>query len=438
MAPRDFRRKAFLLCGLALFGGSLQPQAQTADGRLTLAPDAAAVRRTDPYSAHLGKAEQADRATDLEQSYREYLAAVNSAGPDTLIPASLWLRLAQLALYENRDEERAGFYAARIQPAELSAPQREALERLARRLSCREFPPEILGLGDGNVSALRVDGDDLWIGTWNGGVSRLSLSGGQAKVFREGRESLVPATVRCIEITANRVWVGTYQGLFSYAKAGARWQEIEAFAGAEPRKVEALRLASGRLYVGTLGQGLWRQEAGDGPEGWRRVASGPLPGDFVTCLEVDGQDLLIGTLTQGVVRLDLRSLRLRGFEEAAGGLEAKNVTVLLADPPRGFWVGTYGDGLYHWDRQASRLAHYSRMGGQLGDDWVLCAVRAESGTYFGTLGGGLARYAQGAWRVLSFREGVLSADIPALTYAAPCLYLGSLGAGVTALAEGRP
>jgi len=437
LAPRDSRPKAFLLCGLALLGG-IRLQAQAVEGRLTLAPVAAAARRADPYSAHLSRAELADQARDHELSYREYLAAVNSAGPGTLIPAAVWLRLAQLALYENRDEERAGFYSARIQPAELSTPQREALERLRRRLSYRELPPEMLGLGDGNVSALRVDGDDLWIGTWNGGVSRLSLSGGQAKVFREGRESLVPSTVRCIEISASRVWVGTYQGLFSYAKAGARWQEIEAFAGAEPRKVEALRLAGGRLYVGTLGHGLWRQEAGEGAEGWRRISSGPLPGDFVTCLEVDGQDLLIGTLTQGVVRLDLRSLRLRGFEEAAGGLAARNVTVLLADPPRGLWVGTYGDGLYYWDRQASRLAHYSRRGGQLGDDWVLCAVRAESGTYFGTLGGGMARYVQGGWEVLGFREGVLSADIPALTYAAPRLYLGSLGAGVSVLTEERP
>jgi hypothetical protein len=50
----------------------------------------------------------------------------------------------------------------------------------------------------------------------------------------------------------------------------------------------------------------------------------------------------------------------------------------------------------------------------------------------------MARYVQGGWEVLSFREGVLSADIPALTYAAPRLYLGSLGAGVSVLTEERP
>jgi len=265
-------------------------------------------------------------------------------------------------------------------------------------------------------------------------VCRYSLASGEVKVFREGRESLVPGTVRCIEISRARVWVGTYRGLFAYSKAGGIWQEIGAFGGPEPRKVEALQVAAGRLFVGTLGQGLWRQEA----EGWVRVSSGLLPGDFVTCLEVDGAELLIGTLTQGVVRLNLSSLALRGLPEPGEGPAARNITMLLADPPGGFWIGTYGTGLFYWDRREARFRHFDRAGGQLGDDWVLSAVKAASGAYFGTLGGGLARCTRGAWAVLGFREGVPSADIPALAYDPPFLYLGSLGSGVTVLREVLP
>lgn len=402
-------------------------------GRLALEPSTEASPADSP-SARLAGAEQAYRAQDFALSYREYLAAVNGAGAQEEVPSLAWLRLAQISFYENRDPEAAWSYLLEVLAEGLPPEQRENLERLRRRLSFRELGPEILGLGDGNVSALRADGDDLWIGTWNGGICRLSLSSGRTRVFREGRESLVPSTVRCIEVTASRVWVGTYQGLFAYSKASGRWQEIGAFGGNEAYKVEALRLAAGRLYVGTLGQGLWRQEG----EGWRRISSGPLPGDFVSCLETDGEELLIGTLAQGVVRLKLAGLGLRPFEAPQGRLAAGNITVLLADPPRGFWIGTYGDGLYHWDRQAARLTRYSREGGQLGDDWVLCAVRTESGTFFGTLGGGLARHGQDSWRVLGFREGVLSADVPALAYSPPFLYLGSLGAGVSELRVQQP
>jgi hypothetical protein len=423
-------------------GPPAELQPSDAEKPLHLAESAGPERRDPPFPAHQARAEAAFQAKDFELAYREYLAAVNAADSEAGVPVRTWLRLAQIALYENRDVERADYFArraeglalARAAAEELSGSERELLERLRRRLARREFGPAAIGLGDGNVSALRIDGNDLWIGTWNGGVCRLTPTSGEAKVFREGRESLVPGTVRCIEVTPARVWIGTYQGLFAYSKAGGAWQEIGKFGGPEPRKVEALRVAAGRLYVGTLGQGLWRQER----EGWSRISSGPLPGDFVTCLEVDGEELLIGTLTQGVVQLNLNSLALRSFEPPQGGLAARNITMLLSDPPRGFWIGTYGMGAYYWDRQEGLLTHYSRAGGQLGDDWVLCAVRTASGTYFGTLGGGLARLARGGWEVLGFREGVLTRDIPALCFAAPYLYLGSLGSGVTALHEAEP
>jgi len=386
------------------------------------------------FAAHQARAELAFQAKDFEMAYRAYLAAVNSAATGMRVPARTWLRLAQIAWYENRDAERADYYARRSEPEVLSAPERDLLERLRRRLSWRQLTPEAIGLGDGNVSALRVDGDDLWIGTWNGGVCRFTLSSGEARVFREGRDSLVPSTVRCIEVTPARVWIGTYQGLFAYSKSGGAWQEIGAFGGADPRKVEALRVAGGRLYVGTLGQGLWRQES----EGWSRVSSGLLPGDFVTCLEVDGGNLLIGTLNQGVVLLNLASQTLASFDETEAGLAARNITMLLAEPPQGFWIGTYGKGVYRWDRLGGRLTRFTRAAGQLGDDWVLCAVQAASGTYFGTLGGGLARFSRGAWEVLGFREGVSAPDIPALAYDVPFLFLGSLGTGVTVLREAEP
>ena len=385
-------------------------------------------------AAHRARADRAYEVKDFELAYREYLETANAAGPGSEVPPAVWLRLARIAFYENRDAESAAFYSGAAAAAGLEPADRELLQRLQTRLTWRQLTPAAIGLGDGNVSALRVDGDDLWVGTWNGGVARLSLASGEARVFRQGRESLLPSTVRCVEITPTRVWVGTYQGLFVYSKTADQWQEVRAFGGPEPQKVEALRLADGRLYVGTLGGGLWRQEG----EGWSRLSAGALPGDYVTCLEADGGELAIGTLTQGVVLLDLASSSFRSLDRLTRGLEARNITVLLAEPGEALWIGTYGLGVYRWEGRAKRLAHFSRAGGQLADDWVLCAARARVGTYFGTLGGGLSRFnpETGDWAVLGFRQGVSSPDVPALAYGAPYLYLGSLGAGVTVLREG--
>ena len=249
-------------------------------------------------------------------SYREYLAAVNSAGAEPRSPRRSGCAWPSSRSYDNRDTERAAFYARRIEPGGAARRgSRMLLERLRRRLSYRELAPESIGLGDGNISALRVDGDDLWIGTWNGGVAACPCPAARSGFSGRAGKAWCPPPCAASRSPPPASGSAPTRACSPTPRPAARGRKSRPSAGADPRKVEALRLADGRLYVGTLGQGLWRQEA----EGWSRLSSGLLPGDFVTCLEADGEDLLIGTLTQGVVRLDLASLALRSFDRAGGG-----------------------------------------------------------------------------------------------------------------------
>jgi ligand-binding sensor domain-containing protein len=385
------------------------------------------------FSAHLLRADLAYEARDWEEAYRNYLEAANAASSATEVPARVALRLSEIALYQYRDPERARIYLGRGPSGELSGDEQKLLGRLKRRLEWQALGTQLIGLADGNISALKIDGDDLWIGTWNGGVSRYSLASGQKTIFREGRESLVANTVRSIEITASRVWIGTYQGLFAYSKATSRWQEIPAFGGPEPKKVEALRAVAGRLFVGTLGDGLWAQAG----TGWIRLSGAGFPGDFVSCLEEARGMLLIGTLNRGLVLMDLEGERFRSFDNLNPGLEARNITMLLEDGSDTLWLGTYGMGLYRWSWADGRLQHFSRRSGHLGDDWVLCGLAAQSGDYFGTLGGGITRYRSAGeqWQVIGLKEGLASRDISAMAYSAPYIFLGTLGGAIAVYTE---
>lgn len=385
------------------------------------------------FEAHMLRADLAYEAHDWEEAYRNYLEASNVCPSGQDAPARIELRLGEIALHQYRDPERARLHLDRLPSGRLSAEEQNLLGRLKRRLAWRTLGAQTIGLDDLNISALKLDGDDLWIGTWNGGVSRYCLASGQATIFREGRESLVANTVRSIEITPTRVWIGTYQGLFAYSKAFSRWQEIEAFRRPEPKKVEALKAVAGRLFVGTLGDGLWTQEGSD----WVRLSGGGLPGDFVSCLEQARGMLLIGTLNRGLVLMELEQRRFRSFDALSPDLEARNITMLLADGSDALWIGTYGMGLYRWSWSEAKLEHFTRRTGQLGDDWVLCGLIARSGLYFGTLGGGLTRYLPetGQWQVIGVKEGLASRDISTMAYGAPSLFLGTLGAAITVYTE---
>lgn len=411
-----------------------------AGGARYFAAEALSARREGPEAAaaHQLLGDMGYAAGDHGTAYAHYLEAVNLSADTATLPPRLWLRLAEIALYERAQPETARHFLRSARLQEATSEELAVQRRLARRLQWRTLASAALGLRDANVSALAADGDDLWVGTWDGGVARYSFSRGQATVFRAGAESLTPNTVRCITAVPGRVWVGTYQGLSVYFKATSTWQEVDLFGGGSPKRVEAIAAVGDRLFVGTLGDGLWVLEA----EGWRRLSAGGLPGDFVTCLAAVDGELLVGTMNLGVVLLRLADGAMRSLDAVQAGLEARNVTTILPEPLGTVWIGTYGSGLYRWDRVRRRIDSYTRAEGQLADDWVLCAVRAASGLYFGTFGAGLAyrpasiSAAEAAdFRFLGLRDGLAALDISCAAYLPPYVCFGTLGSGVSLVDE---
>jgi hypothetical protein len=375
-------------------------------------------------------------AGDLEQAYRYYLEIVNLSPADCAVAAEIWLRLAEIAFYTLSDREASKQYLLRylaLGPEDPSRQDGQMVDRLSRRLRWSDLPSETMGLDDSNISAVAVDGDDIWVGTWNGGISRYSVGDGKATVFKRGNESLTARTVRSIEVTPERVWIGTYQGLFQYSKFTSRWQAIDLFGGYNPKKIEALEAVGEIIYLGTLGDGLWRHEQ----RRWERIVQGGLPGAFINCLLRHDEYLLIGTLDRGLVLLDLRTGAMMSFDSVNRDLRSRNITMLLVEKEEILWIGTYGQGLYRWDPVSNDLEHHSKASGMLGDDWVLCGIETDTGLYFGTFGAGVTRLlpASLSARQIGLGEGLPALDISAASYGPPLLYFGTLGSGISILDE---
>ena len=381
--------------------------------------------------AHRLLAELSYESGDLDRAYRSYLQVVNLTGGK--VAAEVWIRLARIALFNRGDAESARVFllsyrrAGGFQPVRV--PQGSLLQRLSKHLSWTALSPAQFGLKDANISVVQVDGDDLWIGTWNGGISRYSIGRHRATVLETGGLSLVPRTVRSIEITPTKVWIGTYQGLYQYTKSSSKWQKVGFF----DEKVEALCAVRGTLYVGTLGEGLWRSRG----ENWEKISRGVLPGEFVNSLAAGEDHLLIGTLNLGLVILDLKTGSISSFDSINSNLRARNVITLLPENEDTLWIGTYGEGLYRWKRRENTIEHFGKESGEIADDWVLCALRADSGLYFGTFGGGVSRFLpeQERWEQIGLRQGLSALDISSVTYAAPNLFFGTLGSGISILNE---
>lgn len=366
--------------------------------------------------------ERSDRAGSLEH----YLAAIaaHDGGAERAGLDRALLRAAAAESWLGDDERAAREHFRTVLPAALAGGDLELYRSLRVHLSWERLDPARLGLTDANISSLAVDGDDLWVGTWNGGTARWSLSAGVSAVFPS------PAYPRAFEPVDRRVWVATFEGLVSYARASGRWSVVPELQEPSPAKVQALESVGDDLYAGTLGDGLLRLHDGV----WESVSDGAYPGRFVNCLNADGARLLVGTMDLGLLVLDTATGRFTSLSSRAPDFTARNVTTVLADRGR-VWIGTYGEGLWKWE--GDRISRYGRDTGEIGDDWVLASCRAAGGVWFGTFGAGASFVGDdGRWRRLGAAEGLPSLDVAAIAWRAPFVFFGTLGAGVCAYWEG--
>lgn len=335
----------------------------------------------------------------------------------------VFLRAAEISLYHGKDPRAARRYFREVRRAYVQPEDLQLLRALRIRLVWDWIPASQLGLADSNVAALRVDGDDLWVGTWNGGAARFSVSSGESTPFPS------PAFTRSIEVTDRRVWVGTADGLAWYGKASGTWGFSDAW------KALAVHQAGGELYAGTLGDGLFRLRG----EEWERLLDGDLPGRFVSCIAEGpgGATLLIGTVTLGLIVMDRATGDMKGLEQLAPGFSARNITSVLADRQGRVWIGTYGEGLFLWNPADGSLSRFSRATGEMGDDWVLAICETPRALYFGTFGAGVSVYetGRGAWKRFGIADGLASLDVTSIASRAPYVFFGTLGAGVSVYEE---
>ena len=375
-------------------------------------------------------------ATALE-FYEDAVASFDAGAPGAREDMDMaLLRAAELLVYHERDPQTAGSYFHRVVPGNIPREELPLLRAMRVRLAWSHLSAEMLGLPDGNVSALRVDEDDLWVGTWNGGVARYSVSAGRSDSFP------TPTYSRSIEVAGRRVWVGGTDGLGWYGKATGSWGTEAAFL---PRKVQALKQVDGVLYAGTLGDGLFRL----GSDSWAQVTDGDLPGPFVTCIEESrgNGSMYLGTLSLGLVIMDKGTGRMKRLSEIVSSFSATNITSVLEDSEGSVWIATYGDGLYLWLPDAGTIRHFSKSTGELGDDWVLAVCETDNAVYFGSFGGGVSVFRKAAslkaapagessrWRRIGIPDGLGSLDVSAIACRAPYVFFGTLGAGVSVYDE---
>jgi len=315
----------------------------------------------------------------------------------------------------------AGYHDDARQRFDLGSGDKDDEWRLWRgRLFIRQWNGSELGLAGENISALLSDNDDIWAGTWTGGLIRFSAPLETYTVWDPGMPSLAVRTVNRIRSDGNLIRVVRYASLENYDKRTGEWYVEKGLPASD--RLQDICIIGNRTYLATLGYGLWEKTV----SGWTQIK---FPGLFINRLEKGADhELLIATMDRGFYLLDTESGSWT--QPPRGKLRTSNITALIRSG-RSIAGGTYGDGGFIWNTVDSEVREFGKD--LLGDPWVLSVIEDGRRFIFGTFGAGLNTLdpESGEWDRISLSEGLKSADIASLTEdEAGNVWAGTLGGGI--------
>jgi signal transduction histidine kinase/streptogramin lyase len=262
-------------------------------------------------------------------------------------------------------------------------------------------------LGAPQVEAMLTDLDGgLWIGTWGGGLRRLSPMA--LLLAKARRADLIPEAIEGADVTAVRAdrrggtWFGTANGILARVDTSGsldRRQTTRA-AGVAPTILDVTEDSAGRIWYGA-DQDLVRLDPATGQAAtFRHDPADPasLGAGFVRVVTTDTLGRLwVGTGEGGVQRLDPAGRvveRHRHDPADPHSLSDDYVTAIYEDTDGRLWVGTRSGGLNILDPASGRAERYAPDPldpESLGHHYVTAIHKDRRGRiWIATSGGGFA------------------------------------------------
>lgn len=281
---------------------------------------------------------------------------------------------------------------------------------------------KVNGLPDEAISDIQVDGDDVWIATWGGGLVRFSRS----------TETFVPiplpsSQIRDIYVDFETVYVTSFDGIYVFNKKDntiytLKKEELNFDLAQKVFKDDRV------VYFSTLSKGVIKYDT-------IRKSIEVLGGDSfvgssqVYAIEADHRYVAFGSLDNGAALYDKDKEEYHVINVESGHLDGNNVKSLLIDG-RYLWIGVHKYGIYRYDMERRKAVFF---------DWGLpypssLAKRGRK-IWIGTSGNGLRIYDRetGELNQVTVLEGLSSNEIHQLQIEGNYIWIGYLDNGIDIL-----
>jgi len=333
------------------------------------------------------------------------------------------LRIAELGTYYMGWPPNKNLSLLRlIDRRKLKGRDAEIFQLLLSRSLWKKIDLRIHGLTEMSLSALAIDGDDIWGGSWNGGIFRFSRSSQDVRVFRPGQYKTTPNAITSIYVDRFGIWFAGLEGIIRFNKVTGEWSTILIPEEIQPERIQKFYRFGGKFYLATVGQGLWSLQNNS----WSKIPLELIGQNINGIFERDGETVFIGTRDRGLFIWNPVSNQVESLSQYPRS--PRNVTTVL-QTSNTLWVGTFGEGLFAFDLQKKEWFRYQQSDGKIPDDWVMSLDEHQKNILIGTFGGGLVIWNQ----TLGFqplKDIGSPIDVVSLLVSRDMAYLGTLQDGL--------
>ena len=283
------------------------------------------------------------------------------------------------------------------------------------------------------------EGTHTWVGTSNHGVWK--VSNGEAE-----QVSSLPsdAITSLVESNDGVLWIGTRDsGLLRLQRGDVIVYSTSTGFDFEDITALAVDNRSGILWVGTRDRGVFSIK-GEEIQQYSRETG--LPSDNVLSLYVDNiGSIWVGTDQAGLARITFSSsgsdiasdypVFKTTYMDSERGFSGDVVKSIYSDPMGNMWVGTDGGGL-NLLREGKFLTYTSYEG--LVDDFVFSIHEDVSGDVWFSTQKGVSRLSDGEIRTYTSQQGLAMDFVTSVdSWADSTVWLGTYGGGLNKYKDGR-
>jgi PKD repeat protein len=245
------------------------------------------------------------------------------------------------------------------------------------------------------VQRLAVDGNDLWVGTYGGGLQRWDREIGHQESFSSGAGLPGSDVSGIARDGSGNLWVTLLDGSVVRSSDGASFSNITPPAPAD-RNTWTVAARGSDIWVGTLGGGVAKRSGG-----WTLFSEAdglPFNDIYAVGLESDGTPW-VGTIGYDIATYQGGAwvsydppLTIAHPLTPAENVPNRAITDIAVDSAGVKWFATDGSGVVALDAGNTNWTVYNELNSGLCGDFVQAVyLDPAENLWFGTLGGGVCR-----------------------------------------------